>query len=142
MRLAYTLIEEWLDLILIQTTQWEFLITHEARLDDAVIQTTLQERFIKLTKITKRKVINGQVNHGFITPHNLLKSKLFVKEYLQHDFTLECQYHVGIFHSYFIKILCNSLGSIHLFSFNVFKPSTVTLSLFYVNNSVNFIRKI
>ena len=73
----------------------------------------------KLIKITKRKVINSQINKGFITSHNLLKSKLFVKEYLHRDFKLKCQYHVRIFHSYFIKILCNSLGSIHLFSFDV-----------------------
>lgn len=44
-----------------------------------------------LIKITKRKVINGQINNGFISSHNLLKSKLFVKEYLQQNFKIECQ---------------------------------------------------
>ena len=95
----------------------------------------------KLIKITKRKVINSQINKGFITSHNLLKSKLFVKEYLHRDFKLKCQYHVRIFHSYFIKILCNSLGSIHLFSFNIIKHFNGYFVFICINNFVNFINK-
>lgn len=68
-------------------------------LTQGCLHETKCEMLSKLIKITKRKVINSQINKGFITSHNLLKSKLFAKEYLEHNFKLECQYYVGIFQS-------------------------------------------
>ena len=41
MWLSYILIKAWLNLVSIQITQWDFNNALKARLDDALIQTTL-----------------------------------------------------------------------------------------------------